>query len=217
MLNRGGLRYHRPSFPGSFTTIPNIWFVTSWSTSADRSKPEPEAGTEHKRKPELISVFQGFVEMSSSSEALKAARDLDQGPVSVSGSRLVGSVSRKYPRLVNGSGTASLPVPPPSCQLSAVTDLRSVSAGRTLTKTRMRTSPAGHGAGPPDFITPVARLDRRRPGIVAPNRVQRYLETVQRRISKRLRDRNLPPGEKPGPEGVQRLIQLKEKELLRTR
>ncbi|XP_072251218.1 matrin 3-like 1.1 isoform X3 [Leuresthes tenuis] len=45
---------------------------------------------------------QGFVEMSSTSEALRAARELDTKPVSINGSRLLGSLSRKYDRLANG-------------------------------------------------------------------------------------------------------------------
>ncbi|KAM4555212.1 uncharacterized protein PAE49_014340 isoform 3-T3 [Odontesthes bonariensis] len=45
---------------------------------------------------------QGFVEMSSTSEALRAARELDTKPVSINGSRLLGGLSCKYDRLENG-------------------------------------------------------------------------------------------------------------------
>ncbi|XP_041845434.1 matrin 3-like 1.1 isoform X2 [Melanotaenia boesemani] len=45
---------------------------------------------------------QCFVEMSSQSEAMKAARQLDSKSVSIGGCRLHGTLSRKYNRLING-------------------------------------------------------------------------------------------------------------------
>ncbi|MEQ2166216.1 hypothetical protein GOODEAATRI_025636, partial [Goodea atripinnis] len=45
----------------------------------------------------------GFIEMSTSSEALKAAEELQSKPTYISGTRLIGILSEKFSGLTNGS------------------------------------------------------------------------------------------------------------------
>lgn len=50
-----------------------------------------------------LCVFQGFIEMSTSSEAQRAVKQLTSKPVIFNSSRLVIQISNKYKRLINGS------------------------------------------------------------------------------------------------------------------
>ncbi|MEQ2207496.1 hypothetical protein XENOCAPTIV_013504, partial [Xenoophorus captivus] len=51
--------------------------------------------------------FQCFIEMSTSSEALKAAEELQSKPTYISGTRLIGILSEKFSGLTNGSESVS--------------------------------------------------------------------------------------------------------------